>query len=80
MSMFDGRIVGAGDIPWWSSSQVLATIYHFRYQKPKIWSGYDFPTAHSDIKMTINRNDRKASLADINNSTELNRKQQKFKM
>ena len=27
MSTFDGRIVGAGDIPWWSPSQVLATNY-----------------------------------------------------
>ena len=27
MLTFDGRIVGAGGIPWWSSSQVLATNY-----------------------------------------------------
>ena len=27
MSTFDGRIVGAGGIPWWSPSQVLASNY-----------------------------------------------------
>ena len=27
MSTFDGRIVGAGGIPWWSPRQVLATNY-----------------------------------------------------
>ena len=27
MSTFDGRIVGAGGIPWWSPSQVLAINY-----------------------------------------------------
>ena len=27
MSTFDGRIVGAGDIPWWSPGQVLAANY-----------------------------------------------------
>ena len=27
MSTFDGQIVGAGGIPWWSPSQVLTTNY-----------------------------------------------------